>query len=456
MRLSRTNLGAVLLAGVVAASTVGCTESSPESSSPESSSQETAAESVGSTSPATESSQGSPADSAGSTTPGTDSPTSSEAPAAAMPEPQGEPIVIAMISQESGPAALPDSRLAAEAAVAYVNAELGGAAGRPLQLETCVTDGSPEQSSSCANQLLEKDPVAFVGETELGTAGSVPIIEQADVPLVGAAGVTPELVTSTNAYAFGLDAVADYAGWTKYLTTDGGARTINLLNIDVPAAGVFEAVVRSVAEANGATLGTVVSLPLSASDATSQMAAVAQGDPDVIMTTTSAQLCVPIAQAHAGIAPSSRLFLPGICGSPQTLEAAGSAMEGAYIGLGSLNPYDVGQPEVETYRRALDTYGDGEVPLSQFAGNAFTAVINLADVIDGLEPASITPAGITTAIRAGVDVPSFMTDSYTCDQRLAFSPITCSGGRQVYEVAGGELTNLSDQWYDGTTNVVLG
>ena len=47
-----------------------------------------------------------------------------------------------------------------------------------------------------------------------------------------------------------------------------------------------------------------------------------------------------------------------------------------------------------------------------------------------------------------------MTDNYTCDQRLAFSPITCSGGRRVFEVAGGELTNLSDQWYDGTANVV--
>ena len=456
MRLSRTTLGAVLLAGVVAALTVGCTESSPESSSQETSSQESIADSVGSTSPGTESSQGSTADSAGSTTPGTDSPASSEAPAAAMPEPQGEPIVIAMISQESGPAALPDSRLAAEAAVAYVNAELGGAAGRPLQLETCVTDGSPEQSSSCANQLLEKDPVAFVGETELGTAGSVPIIDQAGVPLVGAAGVTPELVTSTNAYAFGLDAVADYAGWTKYLTTDGGARTINLLNLDIPAAGVFEAVVRSVAEANGATLGTVVSLPLSASDATSQMAAVAQGDPDVIMTTTSAQLCVPIAQAHAGIAPSTKLFLPGICGSPQTLEAAGSVIDGAYIGFGSLNPYDTTEPQVATYRQALDTYGDGEVPLSQFAGNAFTAVLNLKDVVDGLEPASVTASGIATAIRAGVDVPSFMTDNYTCDQRLAFSPVTCSRGRRVFEVAGGVLINLSDQWYDGTADVVLG
>jgi branched-chain amino acid transport system substrate-binding protein len=443
MRSSRsTPLGAVLASSlVVAGLAAGCTESSERSSD-------------ASTAPTT---GASPASSDASSAPTTGaSPAPTAAAATTVPAPQGEPIVVAMISQESGPAALPDSRLAAEAAVAYVNAELGGAAGRPFRLETCVTDGSPEQSSSCANQLLEMDPVAFVGETELGTAGSVPIIEGAGVPLVGAAGVTPELVTSQSAYAFGLDAVADYAGWTKYLTTDGGARTINLLNLDIPAAGVFEAVVRSVAEANGATVGKVVSLPLTASDATSQMAAVAQGDPDVIMTTTSAQLCVPIAQAHAGIAPTTKLFLPGICGSPQTLAAAGSAIDGAYIGFGSLNPYDMTEPQVGTYRRVLDTYGDGEVPLSQFAGNAFTAVVNLKEVVDGLEPASITPSGIATAIRSGVDVPSFMTDAYTCDQRLAFSPVTCSRGRRVFEVAGGELTNLSDQWYDGTADVTLG
>jgi branched-chain amino acid transport system substrate-binding protein len=370
--------------------------------------------------------------------------------------PQGEPIVLAMISQESGPAALPDARQAAEAAVAYVNTELGGAAGRPLQLETCVTDGSPEQSSACANRLLEKGPVAFVAETELGTAGSVPIIEGAGVPLVGAAGITPELVGSRNAYAFGLDAVGDFAGWTKYLATDGGAKTINLLNLDVPAAGIFEAIIRSVAEANGAKLGKVVSIPLNASDATSQVAAAAEGDPDVIMTTTSAQLCVPVSQAHASVAPSTKLFLPGICGSPQILEAAGSAIDGAYVGFGSLNPYDTSDAQVETYRRALDTYGEGDVPLSQFAGNAFTAVVNLKDVIDGLDPASVTPEAISAAIQAGVDVPSFMTDTYTCDQRLAFSPVTCSRGRRVFEVSGAELQDLSDQWYDGTVDVKLG
>ena len=377
------------------------------------------------------------------------------APVSTLPAPDGEPIVVAMITQESGPAALPDSRLAAEAAVEYVNAELGGAAGRPLELRTCVTDGSPEQSSACANELLEQDPVAFVGETELGTAGSVPIIEQAGVPLVGAAGITPELVVSQFAFAFGLDAVADWAGWTRYLVTDGGATTINVINIDIPAAPVFEAVIRSVAEANGAEVGRVVSIPLSATDASAQMAAAADGDPDVIMATTSAQLCVPVAQAHEAIAPQSRLFVPGICASPDTIAAAGSSMDGVLVGMGSLNPYNTDEAEVSTYRRALDTYGD-DVPLSQFAGNAFTAVMNLKAVVDELGPDVVTPDGIIEALRDGTDVPSFMTDTSTCDGGVVGSPITCVRGRRVFEVSGTELTDLSDQWYDGTADAEFG
>jgi branched-chain amino acid transport system substrate-binding protein len=378
----------------------------------------------------------------------------STAPVSTLPPPTGDPIVVAMISQESGPAALPDSRLAAEAALKYVNTELGGAAKRPLKLESCVTDGSPEQSSACANQLLEKHPVAFVGETELGTAGSVPIIEKAGVPLVGAAGVTPELVLSKDAYAFGLDAVGDWSGWTKYLATDGKAKTINVINLDIPVAPVFEKVIRSVAEANGAKVEKVVSLPLSATDASAQMAAATDGNPDVIMAVTTAQLCVPVAQAHESIAPQTKLFLPGICASPQTISAAGSAMDKALIGTGSLNAYDTSKPEVATYRRALDTYGN-KVPLSDFAANAFTAVMNLKALIDKIGPTNVTPAAITKAIKAGRDVPSFLTDTYTCDGTVVSSPITCVRGRRVLEVNGTTLTTLSDQWYDGTGQVDL-
>ena len=107
------------------------------------------------------------------------------------------------------------------------------------------------------------------------------------------------------------------------------------------------------------------------------------------------------------------------------------------------------------YRRAVDTYGD-HVPLSQFAGNVFTVVMNLKAVIDKLGPTGVTPDAIITAIKAGTNVPSFMTDTYTCDGRSRLSSGTCVRGRRVLQVKDGQLSNLSDQWYDGTTQVNLG
>jgi hypothetical protein len=130
-------------------------------------------------------------------------------------------------------------------------------------------------------------------------------------------------------------------------------------------------------------------------------------------------------------------------------------MDGALVGVGSLNPYDTSEPDVATYRRALDTYGN-HVPLSQFAGNAFTAVMNLKAVLDKLGPTGVTAHAITNAIKAGRNVRSFMTDTYTCDGKVPLSPGTCVRGRRVLEVKSGELSDLSDQWYDGTGQVSLG
>jgi hypothetical protein len=68
----------------------------------------------------------------------------------------------------------------------------------------------------------------------------------------------------------------------------------------------------------------------------------------------------------------------------------------------------------------------------------------------------VTPAAITDALRAGTDVPSFMTDTATCDGGVVGSPVTCVRGRRVFEVSGTELIDLSDQWYDGTAEAELG
>ena len=54
----------------------------------------------------------------------------------------GGAIVLGMVNQEDAPTgSFPEVRQAAQAAVAHVNDDLGGVAGRPLRLEVCTSYG---------------------------------------------------------------------------------------------------------------------------------------------------------------------------------------------------------------------------------------------------------------------------------------------------------------------------
>src|SRR5262245_31184128 len=68
-----------------------------------------------------------------------------------------EPLVIGYLSSENDPAAdYPEGRVAAEAAVKYINEELGGLDGHPLKLKTCIVTSAPEPSQACANEMVQE------------------------------------------------------------------------------------------------------------------------------------------------------------------------------------------------------------------------------------------------------------------------------------------------------------
>ena len=70
-------------------------------------------------------------------------------------DPDLDPIRVGLLNQENSPAgSFPEARAAVEAAVRWVNEELGGVNGRPVELEVCVTDFTVERSQACAQQMV--------------------------------------------------------------------------------------------------------------------------------------------------------------------------------------------------------------------------------------------------------------------------------------------------------------
>ncbi len=84
-------------------------------------------------------------------------------------------VVVGMINQEDAPVgSFPETRQAAQAAVAHVNNDLGGVNGRPIRLEVCTTSGTPESSAACANKLVGDQPLAVLGGVDLGAFAPAP------------------------------------------------------------------------------------------------------------------------------------------------------------------------------------------------------------------------------------------------------------------------------------------
>jgi branched-chain amino acid transport system substrate-binding protein len=80
------------------------------------------------------------------------------------------PVTIGYINDQGGVAGTPEGSEAAQAAVDYVNGQLGGIDGHPLALKTCLIVSGAEQGQQCAQKMLGDTSVkeVIVGQDAVG------------------------------------------------------------------------------------------------------------------------------------------------------------------------------------------------------------------------------------------------------------------------------------------------
>ena len=123
----------------------------------------------------------------------------------------GDPVVIGFQNPEGDPAGtFPEYRQAAEAAVKYINDELGGVGadykagkpGRPISLASCKMAITPADSQRCANELAGKKP--FLVISSLNFFGNhFAIYNAAKIPVLVGVPITALDFTSPGVFAIG-------------------------------------------------------------------------------------------------------------------------------------------------------------------------------------------------------------------------------------------------------------
>jgi branched-chain amino acid transport system substrate-binding protein len=361
----------------------------------------------------------------------------------------GDPIVLASINMEGAPAgSFPYAREAQEAAIKYVNQYLGGVHGRPLKLETCVADGSPAASANCATRLVEKNPVAFIGAADVGTFGSIPVIEKADLAFIGGVPFNAPEQTSKNSVQFIGQSRAIFAAIGKYASTKLGAKSAGLFYYDLPVGKEANETAIAALKAGGTSAVKSVGTDPSTADISPNIAALAGANPDVLIAQQLGPTCVSLFQTKQSVAPAAKLMTTDACGDAKILKAAGGAAEGVYLAsdyepLSETDNADVAKYLAVMAKYAPDTQQNGVTQ----AG--FSTVMNTWAAFNEIADGQLTTASILAQFRSGTDTPNFMAHPYTCDGRVPSMSSVCNFSERVQTIKDGVPVLADDAWYDG-------
>jgi branched-chain amino acid transport system substrate-binding protein len=360
---------------------------------------------------------------------------------------EGDPIRIGMINQENTPlGSFPELRLGAEAAVAFIHEELGGVDGRPIELVPCITSFSVEQSQACAQELSQSVVVAVTGGIDITSNGSIPVLEQNQVPLIGGIPVNLEEMTSPISFQFSGGTPGAFAAFAHH-AAESGAEKVAI------AYGDYGPIKTAALEYGVAPLRArgvevvEVPFPITGTDFLPVLTKANEGNPDAIFVGAADTSCAPAMRTAHDLGITARIYLVGSCAAPSIAEEVGEeAVDGRIFNVEG--PVSGKDREGDLYQQVVDRYGAPDLPAQSAATVSFRGVMNLYGLLLTVGAEDASRESLLAAARAARNVPSFDGHPYTCDgQQIPTLPALCSPQQVLTERRDGGIVPITG-WID--------
>jgi branched-chain amino acid transport system substrate-binding protein len=325
----------------------------------------------------------------------------------------GAPVKIGLITNEGGQAiSQPETREAAQAATEYANANLGGIAGRPIELVVCKTQEEPTAARDCANQMVEQNlPAVVVTSTGLGSIIN-PIITGAGIPYATALGGSPAEIMSKNSFVWtaGSNTSQAMAAYGK----EQGWKTAVAYSIDSPAAtGSLERMGGPAFRANGMQFD-LITIPFGSPDATPQVSAGLDKDPQGVLVYGESTVCTSVLKALSTLGSTAQPISPQTCAAPEVVSAVGNAaVENMKIFSSGDSVSD--NPESVLFRQIMAKYAP-DTSTEGFAVTGYQSMLGFVRAVAGLT-GDVNKQTVGDALRNAKDVPLPAGDgiTFTCN-----------------------------------------
>lgn len=365
----------------------------------------------------------------------------------------GAPIKFGVQAPTKGAAAYPQTGYGAEAAEWYVNNVMGGVNGRPIDIDICAGDGSPETEINCANGFVD-DGVPFVYDAyDQAIGGGLPILASAKIPVIGTlsgGGVADSAPYGQTFYFTGPTAVSALGSMSVLESL--GKKKIALAVNEAPTSHTYvDSLIAPLAESLG--MGFSAQYP-PATGANFNVVAATQisEDPDVAgVISLPEDGCTALFQALRQQGYDGTIFA-GSCS--QFIDALGKDAAGAivqprlWVPLSKDNAPDEVKTQLDDFQKAMTAVGYGD-ELSARSLYSFAGIVNMVNIMAGMGDTEITNGSITTAMEAVKDFKTFAGPTVTCDGKAWDAyPSACSKQAIFFEVQDdGTLAPVNDGGY---------
>jgi branched-chain amino acid transport system substrate-binding protein len=369
----------------------------------------------------------------------------SSAPAAALgasaASSSAKPLNIFFFDEEGASAAAssPESFQAAEAAVAYVNDNLGGIKGRPLKLAHCESLGTPDSAINCANQAVDAKPDVVIKGVDVAGGSAVPIVTGAGLPYVTLNAGSPDEVDHKLAFSLSSGFAAQFAPVAAYAKTKGykslGVIYTNVQPLSTPLNGPFAQLLAK----DGITY-VPEPVDITAANVTSEYNALVAKHVGAILVVTTLAQCTASLQARSSLSDSTPLFMSSSCNVPSALSSvSASTTDGTIFAFQDTSAVP-GDADTKTYLQAMKTY-EPSASVGSFAPSAFESIMDFyRAMLTAKDPSTLAAASVATTLKSAKNIPLFMGGGETFSCGMSFfagESSVCTGAAFLASYDGG-------------------
>lgn len=350
----------------------------------------------------------------------------------------GEPVRIGVLAPMDGATAYPQTGYGTEAAERYINEKLGGINGRPLEIDLCAGDGSPETAVNCANQFVTESVAAVFDAYDGSVGGAVPVLTAAQIPIIGELGATAvvDALPWGQSFYFSGPLETSALGMVTVLDQLGKKNASLAVTEGPPSHGYVDKLVTPAARNLGMTV-TPLYTPGNNMNFNVMAATELSTSPDVAgIISLTEDGCTGLFKALRAQGYRGPIFA-GSCS--QFIEQMGPDAAGAivqprvWVPAAKANAPAEVQRQLDDFAASMEAVDRGNEQSARSL-YSFAGMVNLATVMKGIR-GDITPASITAAMKAVRDMPTFAGPRVTCDgKQWANRPASCSHKAIFFEV----------------------